>query len=44
MTHYRAIPEGKVQPQEYGPAEDVHMVLDHLVGAFLLRYVKGVKG
>ena len=32
------------EPKEYGPAEDVHMVLDHLVGAFLLRYVKGVKG
>jgi D-sedoheptulose 7-phosphate isomerase len=27
-------------PKEYGPAEDVHMVLDHLVGAYLMRYVK----
>lgn len=26
--------------REYGPAEDVHMVLDHLVGAYLMRYVK----
>lgn len=25
--------------KEYGPAEDTHMVLDHLVGAFLIRYV-----
>lgn len=25
--------------KEYGPAEDVHMVLDHLVGAYLMRYV-----
>ena len=28
------------EPKEYGPAEDTHMVLDHLVGAFLMRYVK----
>jgi D-sedoheptulose 7-phosphate isomerase len=27
---------------EYGPAEDVHMVLDHLVGAYLMRYVRAV--
>ncbi len=26
-------------PREYGPAEDAHMVLDHLVGAYLMRYV-----
>lgn len=26
--------------KEYGPAEDAHMVLDHLVGAYLTRYVK----
>lgn len=26
--------------KEYGPAEDAHMVLDHLVGAFLMRHVK----
>jgi D-sedoheptulose 7-phosphate isomerase len=25
---------------EYGPAEDAHMVLDHLVGNYLIRYVK----
>lgn len=27
-------------PKEYGPAEDAHMVLDHLVGAYLMRIVK----
>lgn len=27
-------------PKEYGPAEDAHMVLDHLVGAYLMRYIK----
>ena len=26
--------------KEYGPAEDIHMILDHLVGAYLMRYVK----
>ena len=26
--------------KEYGPAEDAHMVLDHLVGAYLMRLVK----
>ena len=25
---------------EYGPAEDAHMILDHLVGAYLMRIVK----
>jgi D-sedoheptulose 7-phosphate isomerase len=25
---------------EYGPAEDAHMVLDHLVSNYLSRYVK----
>ncbi len=25
---------------EYGPAEDAHMVLDHLIGSYLIRYVK----
>lgn len=30
------------EPKEYGPAEDVHMVLDHLVGAYLMRYVRAV--
>lgn len=27
-------------PKEYGPAEDAHMVLDHLVSAYLMRLVK----
>lgn len=27
-------------PKEYGPAEDAHMVLDHLAGNFLMRYVR----
>lgn len=31
------IPTG---PKEYGPAEDIHMILDHLVGAYLMRFVK----
>lgn len=26
--------------KEYGPAEDAHMVLDHLVGAYLMRFVQ----
>jgi D-sedoheptulose 7-phosphate isomerase len=26
--------------KEYGPAEDAHMVLDHLVGAYLMRLIK----
>lgn len=26
-------------PKEYGPAEDAHMILDHLVGAYLTRLV-----
>ena len=26
-------------PKEYGPAEDAHMVLDHLIGAYLMRYI-----
>lgn len=25
---------------EYGPVEDLHMILDHLVGNYLLRFVK----
>jgi D-sedoheptulose 7-phosphate isomerase len=25
------------EPKEYGPAEDAHMVLDHLVGSYLMR-------
>lgn len=28
------------QPKEYGPAEDAHMILDHLVGAYLMRVIK----
>jgi D-sedoheptulose 7-phosphate isomerase len=28
---------------EYGPAEDAHMVLDHLVSNYLMRYVKNKK-
>jgi D-sedoheptulose 7-phosphate isomerase len=31
------VPTGK---NEYGPAEDAHMVLDHLVGSYLIRFVK----
>jgi D-sedoheptulose 7-phosphate isomerase len=27
-------------PREYGPAEDAHMMIDHLVGAYLIRLVK----
>lgn len=27
-------------PKEYGPAEDAHMVLDHLTGAYLMRLVQ----
>jgi len=30
------------EPKEYGPAEDAHMILDHLVGAYLMRYVRAV--
>ncbi|MBF0419903.1 MAG: SIS domain-containing protein [Magnetococcales bacterium] len=26
--------------KEYGPAEDAHMVLDHLIGAYLIQLVK----
>ena len=26
-------------PLEYGPAEDAHMVLDHLVGSYLIRFI-----
>jgi len=28
------------EPKEYGPAEDAHMVLDHLISAYLMRYVR----
>ena len=27
-------------PKEYGPAEDAHMVLDHLIGSYLMRIVR----
>lgn len=27
-------------PKEYGPAEDAHMMLDHLLGAYLMRLVQ----
>lgn len=30
----------RTEPQEYGPAEDVHMVLDHLVTSYLSRCVR----
>ena len=26
-------------PKEYGPAEDLHMILDHLVGSYLMRKI-----
>ena len=26
--------------KEYGPAEDAHMILGHLVGAYLMRVIK----
>lgn len=32
------------EQKEYGPAEDAHMVLDHLIGAYLMRYVKAQRG
>ena len=28
---------------EYGPAEDAHMILDHLLGAYLMRIVRKAK-
>lgn len=28
------------EAKEYGPAEDTHMILDHLVGAYLIRLVQ----
>ena len=30
------IPTG---PKEFGPAEDAHMILDHLIGAYLMRLI-----
>jgi D-sedoheptulose 7-phosphate isomerase len=26
--------------KEYGPAEDAHMVLDHLLGSYLMRLLR----
>ena len=26
--------------KEYGPAEDAHMILDHLVSGYLTRFIK----
>ena len=31
------VPTGNL---EYGPEEDAHMILDHLVSAYLMRYIK----
>jgi len=28
------------EKKEYGPAEDAHMILDHLIGSYLIRFVK----
>lgn len=37
MTDYSLhVPTGM---KEYGPAEDAHMILDHLVSAYLMRYI-----
>jgi D-sedoheptulose 7-phosphate isomerase len=33
----------RTELKEYGPAEDAHMVLDHLVGAYLMRFVRDPK-
>jgi D-sedoheptulose 7-phosphate isomerase len=30
-------------PKEYGPAEDAHLVIDHLVTAYLSRLINGIK-
>lgn len=29
-------------PMEYGPAEDAHLVLDHLATAYLARFINGI--
>jgi D-sedoheptulose 7-phosphate isomerase len=34
------IPTGE---KEYGPAEDSHMILDHLIGAYLVRYIDSLR-
>jgi len=28
------------EKSEYGPAEDAHMVLDHLISNYLMRFVR----
>lgn len=28
------------EPREYGPAEDAHMILDHLISAYLMRAIR----
>lgn len=28
------------EAKEYGPAEDLHMILDHLVGNYLMRFIR----
>ena len=28
------------EAKEYGPAEDAHMILDHLISGYLMRYIK----
>jgi DNA-binding MurR/RpiR family transcriptional regulator len=30
------------EAREYGPAEDAHLVLNHLAGAYLMRFVRAV--
>ena len=49
---YTAFDGGKMRPmadegiyvptdmKEYGPAEDAHMVIDHMVTAYLMRAIK----
>jgi D-sedoheptulose 7-phosphate isomerase len=32
------------EPKEYGPAEDAHMILDHLVGSYLMRLCAAERG
>jgi D-sedoheptulose 7-phosphate isomerase len=34
----------RTEPKEYGPVEDVHMVIDHLVGSYLMRFVRAARG
>jgi D-sedoheptulose 7-phosphate isomerase len=31
----------QTQKGEYGPVEDVHMFIDHLIGSYINRYIKG---